>query len=115
MGFEERTISFAVWPHLITLEGPAATLATFIETLYSDALVARDQWSLANTAGVGRRAMAQRLRAHGKLVRRVGIAALTSPVSDEIERRVRSAGMKCFAMHLPTAGGASSPGIFGSV
>lgn len=102
MGRDEQTISFAVWPHVITMEGPAATLATLIQTLYDDARVARDQWGLANSAGVGRHAMVQRLCAEGKLVRRIGIAALTLPVSDAIERRVRSAGVKCFAMHMPT-------------
>ena len=100
---DERTVSFAVWPHLITVEGPAATLAALIDAIYNDPRVNRTQWSVANADGVGRRATAQRLRALGKLSRRVGIAALTAPLADAIERRVRTvAGVRCFAMHMPT-------------
>jgi hypothetical protein len=101
MTTDERTISFAIWPHLITVEGPASTLAALIETLYNDAQLPRDKWGLGNSEGVGRRAMAQRLRAEGRVLRRVGIAALTLPVAEAIESRARSAGVKCFAMHLP--------------
>lgn len=99
----ERTVSFAVWPHLITMEGPAATLAGVLEAIYNDPRISRSQWSLANTDGVGRRAMAGRLRAMGKLTRRVGIAALTTPLSEAIERRVRASnGVRCMTMHMPT-------------
>ena len=105
MQTKDRTVSFAVWPHLVTLEGPGPALASLIEQLYNDARLPRDQWSLANTNGIGRRAMVQRLRAHGPAARRVGVAALTLPISDEIERRARAAGVKAFGMHMPTAGG----------
>src|ERR1700677_3684129 len=101
MTVDDRTIRFAVWPHLITLEGPADRLAAVIEALYNDPGLQRDQWGLGNTDDVGRRAMVQRLRAHGKVSRRLGVAALTLDVSDAIEMRVRAVGVKCFAMHLP--------------
>ncbi len=98
---DDRTIKFAVWPHLITLEGPADRLAAVIEALYNDPGLQRDQWGLGNTDDVGRRAMVQRLRAHGKAVRRLGVAALTLEVCEAIETRVRAAAVKCFSMHLP--------------
>jgi len=101
----ERTVTFAVWPHMITMEGPAATLATVIEGLYNDPKIARNQWGMAHSDATGRRATVERLRFLGKLTRRVGIAALTAPISDAIERRVRAAGVRCFAMHMPTAQG----------
>ncbi len=101
MMVDDRTIKFAVWPHLITLEGPADRLAAVIEALYNDSGLQRDQWGLGNTDDVGRRAMVQRLRAHGKATRRLGVAALTLEVCEGIETRVRAAGVKCFSMHLP--------------
>jgi hypothetical protein len=101
MTVDDRTIKFAVWPHLITLEGPADKLAALIASLYNDPGLARDQWGLGNTDDVGRRAMVQRLLAEGKVARRLGVAALTWDVSEAIETRVRAAGVKCFAMHLP--------------
>jgi hypothetical protein len=101
MTVDDRTIRFAVWPHLITLEGPADKLAAVIEALYNDPGLQRDKWGLGNTDDVGRRAMVQRLRAEGKVSRRLGVAALTLDVSDAIEMRVRAVGVKCFAMHLP--------------
>jgi hypothetical protein len=101
MMVDDRTIKFAVWPHLITLEGPADTLAALIEGLYNDPRLPRDKWGLGNTDDVGRRAMVQRLRTEGKVARRLGVAALTLDVSEAIEARVRAAGVKCFAMHLP--------------
>jgi hypothetical protein len=84
------------------LEGPAATLAVLVEALYQDHHVPRQQWSLANAEGVGRRAMVERLRAEGRLVRRLGVAALTLPLCDAIEHRARSAGLKCSIVHMPT-------------
>jgi hypothetical protein len=103
MSSDERTIKFAVWPHLITLEGPAEKIGALIEELYNDPRLPRDQWGLGNTDGIGRQATAQKLRKAGKAMRRVGLAALTLPVSDAIEKRVRAvAGVKCFAMHLPS-------------
>ena len=99
---DEQTVSFAVWPHLLTLEGPAATLAELTETLYNDRHVSREQWSLANTSGVGRRAMAERLRAQGKMVRRLGIATLNLPLCVAIEQRARAVGLKCSIVHIPT-------------
>jgi hypothetical protein len=101
MMVDDRTIKFAVWPHLITLEGPADRLAAVIEALYNDPRLPRDQWGLGNTDDVGRRAMVQRLRAHGKAARRLGVAALTLEVCEGIETRVRAAGIKAFSMHLP--------------
>ena len=101
MTVDDRTIKFAVWPHLITLEGPADKLAALIEGLYNDAGLPREGWGLGNTDDVGRRAMVQRLRTEGKVTRRLGLAALTLDVSNAIETRVRAAGVKCFAMHLP--------------
>ena len=101
MTADDRTIRFAVWPHLITLEAPADKLAAVIEALYNDPGLPRDQWGLGNTDDVGRRAMVQRLRAHGQAARRLGVAALTLDVCEGIETRVRAAGVKCFAMHLP--------------
>jgi hypothetical protein len=101
MTADDRTIKFALWPHLITLEGPADKLAAVIEGLYNDPGLARDKWGLGNTDDVGRRAMVQRLRTLGKVARRLGVAALTLDVSEAIEKRVRAAGVKCFAMHLP--------------
>ncbi len=98
---DDRTTKFALWPHLITLEGPADKLAAVIEALYNDPGLPRDQWGLGNTDDVGRRAMVQRLRGHGIAARRLGVAALTLDVSDAIETRVRAAGVKCFTMHLP--------------
>jgi len=98
---DEHTISFAVWPHLITLEGPAATLAALIDELYQDARLPRDTWGLGSSSAGGRRATVEKLRAQGKVLRRVGLAALTLATSDEIERRARAAGVKCFAMHVP--------------
>jgi len=103
---DDRTISFAMWPHLITMEGRAEALAAVLETLYADASLPRDQWSLAKSERVGRRAMALYLRAQGRVQRRVGLAALTRQVSDEIERRLRERGIKAFAVHLPTTGDA---------
>ncbi len=102
MTADDRTVTFGVWPHLITLEGPANELAAVLEGLYNDPGLQRDKWGLGNTDGVGRRAMAQRLRTQGKVARRLGLAALTLAVSEAIEKRVRSAGIKCFAMHLPS-------------
>lgn len=98
----DQTIAFAIWPHLVTMEGPAAKLASLLEALDADSGMPHNQWSMANTGGIGRRAMAARLRAQGNAVRRVGVAALTLPLSEAIERRARSAGVKCFSMHLPT-------------
>jgi hypothetical protein len=98
---DDRTIRFAVWPHLITLEGPADRLAAIIEALYNDPGLPRDQWGLGNTDDVGRRGMVQRLRGHGTATRRLGVAALTLDVCEGIEMRVRAAGVKAFAMHLP--------------
>jgi len=99
---DEHTVSFAVWPHVITIEGPAATLATVIEQLYNDARLPRDQWGLGNSGGVGRRAMVEKLRSQGQVKRRVGLAALSAAVSEAIERHARAtAGVKCFAMHVP--------------
>lgn len=98
---DDRTIRFAVWPHLITLEAPADKLAAVIEALYNDPGLPRDQWGLGNTDDVGRRAMVERLRAHGKAARRLGVAALTLDVCEGIETRVRAAGVKCLTMHLP--------------
>ncbi|HTX57741.1 MAG TPA: hypothetical protein VMD47_11640 [Candidatus Acidoferrales bacterium] len=100
MSVDERTITFAVWPHLITLEGPADELAAVIQELYDDPGLPREQWALGNTDGVRRRALVERLRTEGKVARRVGLAALTPAVSDAIEARVRARGVKCFAMHL---------------
>jgi hypothetical protein len=102
MGQDERTISFAVWPHLLNLEGPAASLAAFIESLSNDSRIPRTKWSLANASGIGRVEMARRLRAHGAAVRRLGLATLTLELSDAIEARARVAKIKCFAMHMPT-------------
>jgi hypothetical protein len=102
MSANDRTIQFAVWPHMITLEGPANKLATVIQALYNDPKLPRDQWALGNADGVGRRDMIQRLSAAGKVARRVGLAALTLTISDAIETRVRASGVKCFAMHLPS-------------
>jgi hypothetical protein len=45
--------------------------------------------------------MVQRLRTEGKVARRLGVAALTMDVFEAIEMRVRAAGVKSFAMHLP--------------
>ena len=97
----DRTIQFAVWPHLITMEGPADALAAIIESLYNDPRLPRDQWALGKIDSAGRQALVQQLRGEGKVGRRVGLAALTLPISDEIEKRVRAANVKCFAMHLP--------------
>lgn len=102
MTADDRTITFAIWPHLITLEGPADKLAAVIEGLYNDPGLKRSDWGLGNADGVGRRAIVQRLRGQGKAARRVGLAAMTLGVSDAIENRVRSAQIKCFAMHLPS-------------
>jgi hypothetical protein len=99
----ERTVSFALWPHVVTLEGPAETLAAFVELLYDDARIPREGWSLATASGLGRRAMAERLRFHGKRVRRIGVAALTLPVCEQIVRRAQRAGVKFSEMHLPEA------------
>lgn len=101
MTVDERTIKFAVWPHLITLEGPADKLAAVIEALYNDTSLPRDRWGLGNTDDVGRRDMVKRLRGQGKAARRLGVAALTLDVCEAIETRVRAVGVKCFAMHLP--------------
>ena len=101
MTVDDRTIKFAVWPHLLTLEGPADRLAALIEGLYNDPGLPRDKWGLGNTDDVGRRAMVKRLRTEGKAARRLGVAALTLDVSEAIETRTRAAGIKCFAMHLP--------------
>jgi hypothetical protein len=109
MSDNDRTIRFAVWPHLITIEGPANKLAAVIQSLYNDPSLPRDQWGLGNTDGLGRRGMVQRLSTEGKITRRVGLAALTLAVSDAIETRVRAAGVKCFAMHLPQSNAAGAP------
>jgi hypothetical protein len=101
---DDRTIQFAVWPHLITLEGPADKLAAVIESLYNDPGVPRNKWALGNTDGIGRRAMVQQLRGEGLATRRLGLAALTLAVSDAIEARVRAAQVKCFVMRLPGLG-----------
>jgi hypothetical protein len=98
---DDRTMKFAVWPHLITLEGTADKLAAVIESLYNDPRLPRDKWGLGNTDDLGRRAMVQRLRTEGKVARRLGVAALTLEVFEAIEVRVRAAGIKSFAMHLP--------------
>lgn len=79
------------------MEGPAAELAALIKALCEDPSIEHEQWSLSNTSGVGRRQMALRLHAQGNLGRRLGIAALTLPVSEAIERRARSAGIKSAA------------------
>jgi hypothetical protein len=101
MSSDDRTVRFSIWPHLITLEGPAEKLAAIIEDLYNDPRLPREQWSLGNTDGIGRRAMVLRLRKEHKALRRVGLAAITRPMSDAIEKRVRAAGIKCFTMHVP--------------
>jgi hypothetical protein len=101
---DDRTIQFAVWPHLVTLEGPADRLAAVLEGLCNDPGLPRNKWALGNTDGVGRRAMVQQLSREGKATRRLGLAALTSDVSDAIEARVRAAQVKCFVMHLPGQG-----------
>jgi hypothetical protein len=101
MMVDDRTMKFALWPHLITLEGPADKLAAVIEGLYNDSRLPRDKWGLGNTDDLGRRAMVQRLRTEGKVARRLGVAALTMDVFEAIEMRVRAAGVKSFAMHLP--------------
>ncbi len=98
---DDRTMKFALWPHLITLEGPADKLAAVIEDLYNDPRLPRNKWGLGNTDDVGRRAMVQRLRTEGKVMRRLGVAALTLDIFEAIESRVRTAGVKSFAMHLP--------------
>jgi hypothetical protein len=98
---DDRTIQFAVWPHLITLEGPAEKLAAVLESLYDDPSLPRKNWALGNSEGLGRRAMVQQLRLAGMAKRRLGLAALTSEVSDAIEARVRAAQVKCCVMHLP--------------
>jgi hypothetical protein len=102
MSAHDRTIRFAVWPHLITLEGPANKIANVIQTLYDDPRLPREQWALGNTDGLSRREMVERLCTQGNVARRVGLAALTLDVSDAIETRVRATGVKCFAMHLPS-------------
>jgi hypothetical protein len=98
---DNRTIQFAVWPHLVTMEGPADKLAALIEGMYNDPGLPRDKWALGNTDGMGRIAMVHRLRADGMVTRRIGLAALTLAVSDAIEARIRAAGVRCYAMHLP--------------
>jgi len=100
----EKTTQFGVWPHMVTLEGPAEKLAAVIEALYNDPRLPRDKWGLGNTDGIGRLAMVRRLRSEGQISRRVGVAALTSTISDIIEGRVRDANVKCFVMHLPGLG-----------
>ena len=97
----DRTIKFALWPHMITIEGPADALAAVIEDLYTDPKLPRDQWGLGNTSIEGRLEMVKKLRAVGKVERRIGLAALTRAVSDAIETRVKTAKVKCSAMHLP--------------
>ena len=100
---DERTVTFALWPHLITMEGPADRMAAVIEHMYANPRIARDQWSMANTDRIGRRAIAERLRGQGKVVRRVGLAALTLPVSNAIEGFIKGAGLKCNVMHMPSS------------
>ena len=97
----DQTIKFALWPHMITIEGPADALATVIEDLYGDPKLPRDQWGLGSSSSEGRLAMVMRLRSMGKATRRVGLAALSRAVSDAIETRVRAAKVKCNAMHMP--------------
>jgi len=97
----DRTVRFAVWPHLITIEGPAEKLAAVIDDLYNDPSLPREQWALGKIDSAGRQAMVQQLAAEGTVVRRIGLAALTLPVSEAIEKRVRAANVKCVAMHLP--------------
>ena len=102
MSGDERTISFPVWPHVISLEGAGVKIAAFLELVYNDARIPRTQWGLANRDGIGRRAMAAKLKADGKLVRRLGIATLTLEVCEAIALRARLSGLKAGVMHLPT-------------
>jgi hypothetical protein len=101
---DDRTTQFALWPHMVTLEGSADRLAAVLESLYNDSALPRNLWALGNNDGIGRRAMMHQLRRQGSATRRLGLAALTSTVSDAIEARVRAAQVKCFVMHLPRLG-----------
>ena len=102
MSRNERTVSFALWPHLITVEGPADRIAALLESLYKDGRLARDSWSLATSEGAGRLVTIGRLRLQGKLARRLGMAAVSYSAFEAIEHRARRSGLRVSTMHLPT-------------
>jgi hypothetical protein len=99
---DEQTIRFSVWPHLLMVEGDADKLAAVIEGLYKDPKLSRKEWAIGSAEHEGRLAAVQRLRTRGKGRSRIGLAALTRPVSDVIESRARASGLKCVAMHVPS-------------
>lgn len=84
------------------IEGDAQRLAAIIEGLLKDPKLPREDWAIGSTEHEGRLVAAQRLRARGNGFSRIGLAALTRPVSDVIEQRARASGVKCLAMHVPS-------------
>ncbi|MBV8723074.1 MAG: hypothetical protein JO277_13045 [Candidatus Eremiobacteraeota bacterium] len=99
---DELTVSFATWPIMILLEGPATSIGTLIGMMYADQNVPRDSWTVEH-AERSRKAYAERLKRAGSGIRRQGVGIRVEATAKVLEARARALGITTTRFSSTTA------------
>jgi len=90
----EPTVGFAVWPVLLTLEGPTSMIGIVVSALYSDQKIPRTDWHCEHRHA-SRAEFAAHLIAGGKEIRRLGVGAKDVETAKKIQAKAEAARVKC--------------------
>lgn len=97
----QMTQRFEISPYLVMTEGEAHSLALLIGMAYSDPHISRDEWSISH-ALKSRKDLIAELRTQGEKRVRVGIAADSEKVVEQLRRRAEALGVQFHMMRTGT-------------